>query len=75
MGINKQKMVMKAFVRSQFAYCPLMWIVELWTYDKQTHKGALKVVYEDYHDLKFQELLDKSVSGQQNPSATWSWYN
>ena len=30
MGINQQKMVMKAFVRSQFAYCPLMWIVELW---------------------------------------------
>ena len=66
MDINKQKMLMKAFVSSQFFYCPL---IQMFHSGKMKHgvksiyKRALKLIYQDSHDLMFQKLLakDKSV--------------
>ena len=57
---------MKAFIESQFGYCPLVWMF----YGRQEnirinhlHKGALRIVYKN-HDSTFENLLelDNSVS-------------
>ena len=70
--INKRRMPMKAFVFSQFSYCPLIWMFHSRKMGHRIysiHKRALKLVYQDSHDLTFQELLaiDKSVSVHQKP--------
>ena len=66
MDINKQTMLMKAFVSSKFSYCPLMWMFLSRKMEHRVnsiHKRALKLVCQDFPDLTFQELLakDKSV--------------
>ena len=68
--INKRRMLMKAFVFSQFSYCPLIWMFHSRKMEQRItsiHKRALKLVYQDSTDLTFQELLakDKSVSVHQ----------
>jgi len=52
---------MNAFIKSQFNYCPLLWM----NHNRQInhkinklHERALRVVYKDY-ELTFQQLLDK----------------
>ena len=70
MDINKRRMPMKAFVSSQFSYCPLIWMFHSRKMEHRInsiHKRALKLVYQDSPDLTFQELLakDKSVSVHQ----------
>ena len=73
MDINKRRMLTKAFVSSQFSYCPLIWMSHSRMMEHRIHsihKRALKLVYQDSHDLTFQQLLakDKSVSvHQKNP--------
>ena len=67
MDINKQRMLMKTFVSSQFSYCPLIWMFHSRKVEHRIdsiHKRTLKLAYQDSHDLSFQELLtkDKSVS-------------
>ena len=65
MEINKRRMLMKAFVSSQFSYCPLVWIFHNRKMEHRInniHKRALKLVYQDFPDLKFQELLAKGKS-------------
>ena len=71
MDINKRKILMKTFVSSQFFYCPLIWMFHSSKMEHRIdsiHKRALKLLYEDSHDLVFQELLakNKSVSVHQN---------
>ena len=66
MDINKQTMLMKAFVSSQIFYCPLIWMLHSRKMEhgiKSISKRALKLVYQGSHDLMFQKLLakDKSV--------------
>ena len=70
MDINKRRMLMKAFASSQFSYFPLIWMFHSRKMEhriNRIHKRALKLVYQDYPDLTFQELLtkDKSVSVHQ----------
>ena len=70
MDINKRRMLMKAFVSSQFSYCPLIWMFHSRKMEHRInsiHKRALKLVCQDSPDLTFQELLakDKSVSVHQ----------
>ena len=73
MDINKRRMLTKAFVSSQFSYCPLIWMSHSRMMEHRIHsihKRALKLVYQDSHDLTLQQLLakDKSVSvHQKNP--------
>ena len=70
MAINKRRMLMKAFVSSQFSYCPLIWMFHSRKMEHRInsiHKRALTLVYQDSSDLTLQELLakDKSVSVHQ----------
>ena len=61
---HKRKMLMQAFFRSQFSYCPLVWIFhsrELNTKINRLHYRALRIVYRD-ENLSFEELLKKDES-------------
>ena len=52
---------MKAFIESQFNYCPLIWILRSRTLKNKInhiHERALRTVYSDYNP-SFYELLDK----------------
>ena len=65
MVIKKRRMLMKAFVSSQFSYCPQIWMFDSRKMRQRInsiHKRALKLVYQDSHDLTFQELLVKGKS-------------
>ena len=60
MSPHKLKMIMKAFVLSQFNYCPLVWMFhsrELNNKINRIHERALRIAYKDHHST-FQELLD-----------------
>ena len=61
---EKLRLVMKAFIESQFNYCPLVWMFHSRTILKKInnlHERALRVVYRDTKS-SFQELLDKDKS-------------
>ena len=50
---------MKAFIESQFGYCPLVWMFCNRTLNariNRIHERALRIVYNDY-DSSFVELL------------------
>ena len=64
MNTVKLRMIMKAFIESQFGYCPLVWMFHSRTLNNKInrlHKRALRLVYKDVH-LSFQQLLDKDDS-------------
>ena len=70
MDISKRRMLMSDFVSSRFPYCPLIWMFHNRKMEHRInsiHKRALKPVYQDSHDLTFQEWLaeDKLVSVHQ----------
>ena len=55
---------MKAFICSQFGYCPLVWMFHSRKINNRVnslHEGALRVVYRDYN-ATFSELLSKDKS-------------
>ena len=61
---KKLRIIMKAFVSSQFAYCPLIWMF----YSRQInhkinklHERALRIACND-HFSSFEELLSKNKS-------------
>ena len=63
---DKLRVVMKAFIDSQFNYCPLIWMFHSRNLNNRInrlHKRALKIAYNNYNST-FVELLllDKSVS-------------
>ena len=63
---EKLKVVMKAFIMSQFSYCPLVWMCHSRTLNNKInklHERALRLVYDDRQST-FEELLntDKSVT-------------
>ena len=50
---------MKAFITSQFSYCPLIWMFHSRNLNNKInriHEGALRLVYQN--NLSFSELLD-----------------
>ena len=64
MDLSKRKCLMKAFVTSQFNYCPLIWMFhsrELNYCINRIHERALRLVYQD-NSLSFAELLEKDNS-------------
>ena len=66
MKTDKLRLLVKAFIESQFAYCPLVWMYHSRTLNNKInklHKRALRLVYKD-RNLSFTQLLDmdKSVS-------------
>ena len=61
---DKRKVLMKAFVESQFSYCPLLWMYHNRSVNNRInmiHERALRIAYNDTAST-FQELLDKDNS-------------
>ena len=64
MDLSRRKCLMKAFVTSEFNYCPLSWIFhsrELNNRINRIHERALRLVYQD-NSLSFAEVLEKDNS-------------
>ena len=62
---HKRRDILKAFIESQFSYCPLIWMFcrrQINRKINHIHERALRLVYRDY-DSTFEDLLhmDKSV--------------
>ena len=61
MSFNKHRTLMKAFIESQFNYCPLIWMFHSRTMNNKInriHERALRLVYSDLVS-SFGELLKK----------------
>ena len=61
MSLEKRRTLMKAFIESQFNYCPLIWMLRSRTLNNKIshiHERVLRTVYSVYN-LSFCELLDK----------------
>ena len=64
MSIHKRRMTMKAFIASEFGYCPLVWMFhsrKLNSRVNKLHERALRIVYQDYAS-SFTEFLEKHNS-------------
>ena len=64
MSQEKLRVIMKAFIESQFGYCPLVWMFYSRTLNNRInklHERALRLVYKDTR-LSFNELLRKDNS-------------
>ena len=62
MAINKRRVLMKIFLSSHLPYCPLIKMSHSRKNQHRInsiHKIALRLFYEDFHHLKFQELPAK----------------
>ena len=64
MKVDKLRLILKAFIESQFQYCPLVWMFHSRTLNNRInrlHERALRLANKDSH-LTFEELLIKSFS-------------
>ena len=64
MSLDKRKMLLKAFIESQFSYCPLIWLFHSRTLNNKINQlleKVLRIVYGDYKS-KSDELLEKDSS-------------
>ena len=61
MTVSKRRILMNAFFRSQFSYCPLVWMCHSRTLNNEIntlHERCLRIVYNDKLS-SFQNLLDQ----------------
>ena len=61
MSLEKRRIILKAFIHSQFGYCPLIWMFHNRTLNNKInriHERALRIVYRD-KTSNFTELLQK----------------
>ena len=64
MTTEKLRVLMKAFIESQFGYCPLIWMFHSRTLNNRInslHERALRIVYND-NCSSFENLLKKDKS-------------
>ena len=64
MSTKKLRILMKAFIESQFGYCPLIWMFHSRNINNRInhlHERALRIAYKDFNS-SFQELLEKDNS-------------
>ena len=64
MNINQRKRIMRAFISSQFGYCPLVWCFcgrKINNSLNRIQERALRIVYEDYVST-FPQLFEKGSS-------------
>ena len=64
MSVEKHRILMKAFIESQFSYCPLILLLHSRTLNNKInyiHERVLRNLYSDYNS-SFNELLDKDGS-------------
>ena len=62
MDQNKQRMLLKAFIISQFSDCPLVWMFHsrnTKNRGNKIHERALRLFYDDSRYLSSDELLIK----------------
>ena len=65
MDTRKRRTLTKAFITSQFSYCPLIWMLHSRNMEhklNKIHRRAFQLVHEHFHDLTFEELLAKDDS-------------
>ena len=77
MSFDKRHMVMKAFIESQFKYCPLIWMFHSRTLSNKInrlHERALRLVYSDYKS-SFCELLDHHKNIQSLAIAIYKYFH
>ena len=63
MNVEKRRIIMKAFIESQFGYCPLVWMFHSRGINNKInriHERALRITYNN--KSSFQDLLDKDNS-------------
>ena len=63
-SLEKHRIVMKTFVKSQFNYCPLIWMLHSRNLNNKInrlHERALRIVYSDYKS-SFNTLLERDGS-------------
>ena len=63
-NLAQRRLIMNAFIFSQFGYCPLVWMFhsrKLNNRINNIHKHALRIIYRDYEST-FQQLLKKNKS-------------
>ena len=64
LSFEKKRILVKAFVESQFKYCPLVWMFHSRTLNKRInrlHERALRLIYNDY-ESDFDDLPAKDGS-------------
>ena len=64
MNVAHRRLIMNAFIFSQFGYCPLAWVFysrKLNNHINNVHERALRIVYRDYEST-FQQLLKQNKS-------------
>ena len=64
MNVDKKRMIMKAFIESQFGYCPLVWMFHSRSLNNKInrkHERALIITYND-KSSSFQNMLEKDNS-------------
>ena len=64
MNLSKKKMLMNSFFKSQFSYCPLVWMCHSRTINNKInhlHERCLRVIYNDKIS-SFKELLERDGS-------------
>ena len=64
LSLERRRTLMKAFIESQFAYCPLIWMFcqrSSNTRINHLHERALRIVYND-NESTFEDLLKKDNS-------------
>ena len=64
MNLAQRRLIMKAFICSQFGYCQLVWMFHSRKINNRVsslHERALRVFYRDY-DATFSELFSKDKS-------------
>ena len=64
LSLDKEKMLLKAFIKSQFSYCPPIRMFHSRTVNSKInrlHEKTLKIVYSDFKG-KFDEPLEKNSS-------------
>ena len=64
MNISKRRLLMNAFFKSQFSYCPLVWMCHSRANNgkiNRLHERCLQIVYSD-KQLSFETLLEKDTS-------------
>ena len=65
MDTKKRRVLMNAFITSQFSYCPLVWVFHGRTLTNRIIKipeKALRLVYKDETFLSFDDLLKRNKS-------------
>ena len=64
LNLDKRKILFKAFIQSQFAFCPIVWMFHSRCIENKInhlHERVLRIVYQDYNST-FNEMLLKDGS-------------